>query len=231
MRFSYKVFLASIMNVLLIYVVLMTCIDVIAFHRPFYNYEYEHLNTAETLKMSDTDLYVATDTLLDYLKGYRSDINVRLKVDDEVREVFDAREKAHMVDVKYLYQDAMLVRNVGVVVIIGLFLFLYYDNKKEIKEVLSISYRRVFVGFVFVLCVILLYAAGDFTAFWTRFHTIFFNNDLWLLDPDTSLMINMFPETFFYHLVILIVAAFALIHIILFIMCQRYLKRLLKSVE
>ena len=37
----------------------------------------------------------------------------------------------------------------------------------------------------------------DFTAAFTRFHHIFFDNDLWLLDPETDNMINMLPEGFF----------------------------------
>jgi uncharacterized membrane protein len=34
---------------------------------------------------------------------------------------------------------------------------------------------------------------------------LFFNNDLWLLDPATDVMINMFPEEFFYDMAIGIV--------------------------
>ena len=29
------------------------------------------------------------------------------------------------------------------------------------------------------------------------FHHIFFNNDLWMLNPDTDLLINIVPEPFF----------------------------------
>ena len=42
----------------------------------------------------------------------------------------------------------------------------------------------------------------DFTSFWTWFHTIFFTNQLWLLDPNTDFMICMLPETIFYKLVL-----------------------------
>ena len=43
-----------------------------------------------------------------------------------------------------------------------------------------------------------------------NFHYLFFDNDLFLLDPNTSIMINMFPSAFFMHMVFMIIAAFAL---------------------
>ena len=37
----------------------------------------------------------------------------------------------------------------------------------------------------------------DFTKYFVIFHHIFFNNDLWMLNPDTDLLINIVPEPFF----------------------------------
>ena len=39
---------------------------------------------------------------------------------------------------------------------------------------------------------------------------LFFDNDLFILDPNTSIMINMFPETFFFDLVMLIMATYVI---------------------
>ena len=35
---------------------------------------------------------------------------------------------------------------------------------------------------------------------WCNFHKLFFNNDLWLLDYETDLMIRILPEEFFFVL-------------------------------
>ena len=43
---------------------------------------------------------------------------------------------------------------------------------------------------------------SDFTKYFTIFHEIFFDNDLWLLDPSTDLLIRMLPEGFFMDMVI-----------------------------
>ena len=60
-------------------------------------------------------------------------------------------------------------------------------------------------GFLILLGIWIL---ADFTGFWTTFHQLFFTNDLWLLNPATDLMINLFPEAFFSHLVIRILLWF-----------------------
>ena len=226
MRFKTKAFFSTIICILSIYALFMTCIDVCAFQRKFFNYEYARLNTAEKIGMSKTSLYVATDTLLDYLKDYRDNIDVQVKVHGKMREVFDQREKDHMVDVKNLYQDAMTLRNISLIVIVILLLMIAYDNKKEVKEVLTYTYKRVFIVFMFFLAALVLYAVSDFTTFWTQFHTIFFSNDLWLLDPSTSIMINMFPEPFFYTLVFLIALLFFLLLLLSLVYSIHYQKKL-----
>lgn len=37
----------------------------------------------------------------------------------------------------------------------------------------------------------------DFTKYFTTFHLIFFDNDDWILNPKTDLLINIVPEGFF----------------------------------
>ncbi|MGB4393229.1 MAG: DUF1461 domain-containing protein, partial [Bacillota bacterium] len=40
--------------------------------------------------------------------------------------------------------------------------------------------------------------ARDFTRWWTAFHLVTFDNDLWRLDPATDWLIRIFPEEFFF---------------------------------
>ena len=51
---------------------------------------------------------------------------------------------------------------------------------------------------VFVLLIILAFFAwNQWDTLFTTFHHIFFRNDLWLLNPETDLMIQMMPTPFF----------------------------------
>ena len=53
-------------------------------------------------------------------------------------------------------------------------------------------------GAVFAVSAVLAgIIATDFNKYFIIFHHIFFNNDLWMLNPDTDLLINIVPEPFF----------------------------------
>ena len=51
-----------------------------------------------------------------------------------------------------------------------------------------------FFGLGLILGVVIVL---NFQGFFVLFHEIFFRNDLWLLDPRESILINMVPEPFF----------------------------------
>lgn len=187
-----------------------------AFNRGFYAQEYHRLNTAESIGMSEEGLMEATNALLDYLTREREDIVVRTEVKGFEREVFNQRETDHMVDVLALYENAKLV--IVLFFIIGLcFAFMdamFVALKKltfhEVVANLSHGFTQVTVGFAAIVSAIGLYAWMDFNSFWIQFHQLFFSNDLWLLDPRTSIMINMFPEEFFAKMVFRIIASFVI---------------------
>jgi len=50
-------------------------------------------------------------------------------------------------------------------------------------------------------------AGNGFDSAWTQFHVIAFNNDLWALNPARDHLIQMFPETFWRDITVLIGAA------------------------
>ena len=49
----------------------------------------------------------------------------------------------------------------------------------------------------------------DFSKYFVVFHQIFFDNDLWILNPATDLLINIVPEPFFMDTAIRIGLLFA----------------------
>ncbi len=50
--------------------------------------------------------------------------------------------------------------------------------------------------FFAILAVLAGIISTDFNKYFIIFHHIFFNNDLWMLNPDTDLLINIVPEPF-----------------------------------
>ena len=206
-----------------------------AFNLSYYESEYTKLNTAESIGMSNEALFEATDALLSYIKGNREDISCVQEINGVEREVFDERETAHMVDVKALYQNARNVCFLLTALGIASLLFIFFVYKKGYvsleKALLSLKdgFRQVTLAFVIVVSFLVFYALVDFNRFWTVFHEIFFTNDLWLLDPRVSVMINMFPEEFFFGMVMRIALGFIICYAaITFISCygiRRYFKK------
>ncbi len=209
----------------LIISLLLTIIDLNCFDQSFYQKEYVQNNTSEETGMNEEDLWDTTLVLFDYLHDARDDLSVQHEVNGTVREIFDSREKAHMVDVKNLYLNTIVVRNVLAIVGLILFVVAILLNKKDWITSMYIGYKRS-LGLLFVIILaILIYAAIDFNSFWIQFHYLFFTNDLFFLDPNTEILINMVPEQFFFDLVIRIIFMFMFSVIVLYVLFYYLNKR------
>ncbi len=205
--------LSAICGAFVVLGIILNCVNFFCFQKSFYRQEYQKLDTAEQIGMSDADLQNATDALLDYLRGKRDDLRVQAVVRGQQREVFNQREILHMADVKTLYLWAMRIGN-GLLILAVAFYLWAWLGKRDIKTILSgyLQGNYVLLGLIAALGI---YAALDFNSFWTGFHKIFFTNDLWLLDPRTDILIQMVPEQFFFDLVMRIVVSAAILIAIL----------------
>ena len=193
---------------LLIVAVFLTLVDVCCFDRSFYVKEYEKNGTAEVIGISDEQLMMVTEHLLGYLEDTEEVLKIDAEIGGVVRNVFDERDTMHMVDVKVLYQNAMLVRNVTLILALVIFGYNLLHMKKDVVASLAVSFYKALGAFMMICAAVLIGAAVDFDAMWRFFHTIFFSNDLWLLDPNVSVLINMVPLQFFFDLVTKVVVLF-----------------------
>lgn len=208
----------KILGVIAVLGILVGClfgsIEYHGFNKNYYEMKYTELDTAKHIGMSNEALFDATFTLLDYLKDERDDILCVKEVKGKVREIYDERETLHMVDVKNLYINVkhvcFTVVGIGIAALLSMF-YLVKTNRISLENMLydlKDGFRQVVLAFIIVISGLLFYALVDFNRFWTMFHQIFFDNDLWLLDPRVSIMINMFPEDFWFGMVIRIALTF-----------------------
>lgn len=188
-------------------------IDGYCFDRNFYVREYAQNKTTYVTGMSQEDLMDTTDVLLSYLRDKRDDLSVQHEVNGKMREVFNEREKAHMVDVKALYLNARAIcytLMAASLIFAAIALFVLKEKQSFLK-----GYMLSNLVIIIIFAGLGIYAAADFYSFWTNFHHIFFTNDLWLLDMNTDILIMMVPEQFFFDLVmkiaITVVAAMAVL--------------------
>ncbi len=189
-------------------VLVITSLQVIGFHPDFYREQYLHRGTAEEIGVSFNDLMSVTEVLLDYTAGARDNLDITVEVNGALQPFFNQREIDHMVDVRVLYHNVLLIRDVlGLFLIINLITTFLLDKRLDAQRLLY-GILGVTVVLGAILMAIGLYAILDFDAFWTQFHHVFFTNDLWLLDPRTDNLINLVPTGFFIDLIVTIVTVF-----------------------
>ncbi|MDF2839409.1 MAG: hypothetical protein K0Q99_180 [Clostridia bacterium] len=190
-------FLASAMFVvMLILLLLFTDVQVIAFDRSYYNHQYAKYQVPQSIGIDPADLMTATDNLLNYMDAKREDINFQMSINGVQQEFFSERDKLHMIDVKNLFVQGKQIRNFALVyclIFIALFFYKAHNKRRSFSKLLI--YTFVF-GIVPVILLAILMNI-DFYKYFTIFHEIFFDNDLWQLEPAKDRLINMYPEAFF----------------------------------
>ena len=183
-------------------VIFMWSVIGVSQNRSFYDRQYQLNGTAEHIGIRHQDLMSVTDNLICYMTNQRPDLEMQYGVKGEIREIFDQREKLHMIDVRNLYMGVIYVASaITLAIAAGLTYLIKTDGWKTARTTLNRKYLWSAIGLVIFCLVFGILIATNFQWFWTHFHYVFFTNDLWLLDPRISIMINMFPLNFFYAMV------------------------------
>lgn len=117
---------------------------------------------------------------------------------DILAPYFSASEIDHMVDVYALFK---LMRTLTVFILGFAALCLYILSLRTgWRRALKMTGESA-IGVLVALLLFSIIVALNFHAAWFKFHEIFFSNDLWLMDPEKDLMIQMLPEPFFFGMV------------------------------
>ncbi len=216
-----------VVGICLFFVLLFTAVQVVGYNTAYYKWQYKRHDVMDATKMSIDDLSIVTDHLIGYLKGKRESLDMTATIDGKVREVFDQREKDHMVDVQKLFIKGTFIRNICLVFMVLILGFLFYRHKKLFLNALFMV-KYVFACIIILILILSGLLLIDFNKYFTIFHEIFFRNDLWLLDPDTSVLINMVPEVFFFQTAMMIIGIFVISVMIVLTLIEVFKRRSLK---
>lgn len=102
---------------------------------------------------------------------------------------FQAHEAAHMQDVRNIFNILFLVMFLG---LIGLANLIFQRKLGSFKVFVQVA-----LGAVAVFAVFVIWGLIDFNSLFYVFHLVAFRNDLWLLNPQTDLLIQLMPTPFF----------------------------------
>lgn len=196
--------LGIIFSFCLMIVLLFTSVEAAVYWIPgYFQKEYAKYNVTEAVSMNMDDLLDVTDQMMAYLKGKRDNLHVPTTMGGAEREFFNAREIAHMEDVRGLFLGGIAMRR-GCIMIMALCLTLLFLLKTKFKNTFP---RAVLWGsglFLLGSAATAFIISTDFNRYFILFHEMFFHNDLWMLDPSTDMLINIVPEGFFSDTVFLI---------------------------
>lgn len=218
MRMKTKMFhytLGIVASIAMIIILLITSFEIAAYSDyGWYEKEYLKYEVLDDLEMKIEDAMDVTEEMMAYLRGNREDLVVNTIVDGETREFFNDREKAHMVDVQNLFLGGLDLRRGAATGFLAALIFLVF-TKADWKKILPKSFLIGVGSFIAAVGILAILVAIDFNKYFTIFHEIFFDNDLWILDPRTDLLIRMLPEGFFFDMVIRIGVIFMIFLMIL----------------
>ena len=203
--------LAALCGVCVVVVLLVNSAQAITFNADFYRKTFLKVGSLAYSGMDEENIMKAGQTLIDYLSDKRDDIVVTAVVDGQQREVFNDREKAHMVDVKAIFTALNTLRYAALgVLLLAAALAVWRLKWKRTLKGFGLSLGVTGVAVLVLGGVFALFAQNPeaFDRIFYVFHTTFFSNDLWLLDPATDVMIRMLPQQFFLDCAVGILAVF-----------------------
>ncbi len=161
-----------------------------------YEFGFDRHNVTRTTGLTESQLSDVATEIRDYFNSDEELLDVTVVVNGATWPLFDEREIIHMRDVKELLQAVYRVQE-------GTFLYLFTFSTVGFlilgNEFAGMMRRLFFRGTVFVyvaMWVIGLGSLAGFNLLFRWFHEISFNNDFWLLDPQTSFLVNLFPQGF-----------------------------------
>jgi integral membrane protein (TIGR01906 family) len=168
-----------LLTILIILLIFLINLKFFALNVDFYEKEFVKYNIYD--EFTKVEVKDNVDNLISYLKNKNVSLN---------KDFFSEREILHLKDVKDLiYKFSILFYILSAISIIFIMYLIYTKQYKIIGNSL------VYSGII-IICLSLILFLFNFNYIFTKFHLIFFRNDLWLLSPESNL-IKLFPLNFF----------------------------------
>ena len=201
---------ARLLFILALPVLLFTFnMDMVAHSDTVYLYGLDRYGAAERLGADPEEVARAGRELIDYWVSPQEQVDIMILRRGETIQLFNQKEVDHLKDVKTLisFNRRMLFGLLGYAVA---FVVAGFALRRR-RFWGHLLYTLKWGGLLTVGLLVLLAgaAAVNFQGLFILFHLVSFSNMLWVLDPATDRLIQMFPEPFFRDATMLVVGATA----------------------
>ena len=150
----------------------------------------EHYAPPEDTRLPSEEYEPVVEMICDYLQGDTPVFQHVFTVDGTEYAAFNQKEQQHMADVQDLFRLCRFIAWLGwgIVLFGGLIARRKFDWR---------AFRRTLLALLAIVVAVVVLACIDFDSLFILFHKVAFTNDLWLLDPQTDLLIRLMPIEFF----------------------------------
>ena len=181
-----KIF-AFLISLSIILFILLYSIDFMAKDISYYNNFHNEYKIEEESGLSKEWIESASNSLVEFIKNGDKEV---------LKNHFNEKEISHMEDVYKLFKLDRVVYTSLFIITLIVFIYKLIKNDK-----LFFKYIRKYILIAYIAVISFLGVCSMFfSESFIYFHKLFFNNDLWLLDYKTDLMIRILPEEFFFVL-------------------------------
>lgn len=150
----------------------------------------EHCAPPEDTRLPAEEYTPVVEMVTRYLKGGNDAFQHVFTVDGAEFAAFNQKEQHHMADVQDLFRLCRFIAWLGWGVVI-------FSGLSARRKLAWLTFRRTLIAILAAVTAVIILACIDFDSLFVLFHQIAFTNDLWLLDPQTDLLIRLMPIEFF----------------------------------
>lgn len=186
--------------------IIIACIKFTVSFKPLYYFDMNYLKIEGTDGLNSNQIKSTYDYLIDYT-------NNKQKGNFELEYLtYSPHGAEHFKEVRDLFIKMSNIMLISLII----FMIALIIKIRRFKSYSFLKYTSIsllVVPFIFMIPVMI-----DFDKLFTFLHKILFNNNYWLFDPNLDPVINILPEEFFMHCLILILALIAVCSLICYLL-------------
>lgn len=169
-----------------------------------YRYAIDEFGATQRTGIARAELLRASAELRQFFNSDQETVNIKVQQNGREISLFNAKEIAHLEDVKSRFDLMNRAQELSVFYVLGFITALVLWAREFSARALALrTAASCLVALGLVAAAGALGAMG-FSSAWEGFHELIFSNDFWLLDPRTDRLIQIFPEAFWQDIVFFI---------------------------
>ena len=164
-----------------------------------YTYAYDQYNAPARTGIARDELVRAGEELRDYFNSDEKLVSIQVMQGNREISLFNEKETQHLRDVKSVFLFVDHVQEIALVYIMAYVVGVFVWARERPLHRLAVHALTGGLLTIGIIVSLGLVALSGFDQAFEQFHHIAFSNNLWLLDPATDHLIQMFPEGFWFN--------------------------------